>query len=984
MSKKQEIDELEKKREKHLISSKENDDNSHKLIVEMYADFGHYIYELLQNTDDAKATEIIFRLSNKCLEVEHNGTKLFDYKDVKSITTIGLSTKKDDINTIGKFGAGFKSVFNITHTPEIYSGGYRFKITDYIVPHWLDNKVELNKYKTLIRLPFKNLEKDKSIILKQLESITKECLLFLKNIKIICWYEDESKKNILTRQQVEKEYLQFENTITISGKKLDISIAFSQGKNKEIIAINNAKLFVFFPVEKETTGLKFLVHAPYKTELSRETIPFDDEENKQISEKLAQLVASSLEKIKKQGLLTVDFLSILPIDNRNDNLLYKTMFEKVKEALINKPLLPTNNKGFTSANQALLAREKKLTDLLTQKDCLTLFDKKYWLSTSITSNKTRDLHDYLKEELEIEEVSMDDFCRKINEKFIKQKQDIWLTKFYKSVINVPSLYRKQPYNQEGILREKPIIRLNKNNKLVCPDDYEQVYFPTGRKTNFKTIKKCFANNKQSREFLEKLGVIKPDGIAEIKEFIVKEYKTENPNITRKKYLEDFKIVLDIYQSANTDGKKEGIISLLKNCYFIYCQNPQEYKSYQKPVDIYFKNDITKMWFKNNTDENIYFLDKSIDIKDSVTFLEKLGVNTNVGVFKKNIVDISNRGYYKRSVNGFNPKFNIHELNFILENITIERSKLLWKILLKNYNKLSGCLEKTTNLNRSYEKEKQQKSKAGKLLLAPNCYWLYNKDSKLVEKPLSDILLNNLHDDYDKNHNNIDKLIKALGLKLDKVKAFEEETGLYAITKEKKLYYEQLEEKERIKQSNQKKWWAESEINDVKVNVDNNPINPRTNEDLSYTNQVTSNNTQIQYNKNKNDDSLNKYNSTDLINIGMWGEEYARKHLLEKHKNEEVIWCNENSKNNKGYDFVVRENGEDLFYYEVKSKTDENPYTFYISNSQWEWAKIQKNKYIILLVSNTGKKNPKIKEYINPVKLWHEGKIYASPVGIKLT
>ena len=76
----------------------------------------HFVYELLQNADDALATEVCFELFSDKLIFYHNGSKDFSLKDIISITGVGNSTKKDS-GSVGKFGVGFKSVFAITDTP---------------------------------------------------------------------------------------------------------------------------------------------------------------------------------------------------------------------------------------------------------------------------------------------------------------------------------------------------------------------------------------------------------------------------------------------------------------------------------------------------------------------------------------------------------------------------------------------------------------------------------------------------------------------------------------------------------------------------------------------------------------------------------------------------------------------------------------------------------------------------------------------------
>ena len=127
-------------------------------------------------------------------------------------------------------------------------------------------------------------------------------------------------------------------------------------------------------------------------------------------------------------------------------------------------------------------------------------------------------------------------------------------------------------------------------------------------------------------------------------------------------------------------------------------------------------------------------------------------------------------------------------------------------------------------------------------------------------------------------------------------------------------------------------------------------------------------------------------------IGDCGEKLAYRYLVKKYPKNEVVWLNENGNIGKGYDFVIRENGKDIAYFEVKSKTDAAPQLFQISGTQWNWAKElydskRGDMYIILLVSNVGKGNKEspiiVKEINDPVALWKAGKLYADPVNIKL-
>src|SRR5258708_26715830 len=91
------------------------------LLADRYADRAHFIFELLQNAEDAfkrhrsqpVSRSVNFELFGNRLEVAHFGEP-FDEKDVAGICGIGWSTKTRDSTTIGHFGIGFKAVYAFT------------------------------------------------------------------------------------------------------------------------------------------------------------------------------------------------------------------------------------------------------------------------------------------------------------------------------------------------------------------------------------------------------------------------------------------------------------------------------------------------------------------------------------------------------------------------------------------------------------------------------------------------------------------------------------------------------------------------------------------------------------------------------------------------------------------------------------------------------------------------------------------------------
>lgn len=168
-----------------------------KSLTEKYSESAHFLYELLQNADDAKATMARFILGNHGLIFAHDGTTHFSISDPKtkeedtknsdlghinSITSIGNTTKFE--SQIGKFGIGFKAVFEYTNTPHVYDPPYMFKIERFIVPVLLENNhPERIEDETSFYFPFDSEKKKPEIAYQEINKRLQELdhtLLFLR------------------------------------------------------------------------------------------------------------------------------------------------------------------------------------------------------------------------------------------------------------------------------------------------------------------------------------------------------------------------------------------------------------------------------------------------------------------------------------------------------------------------------------------------------------------------------------------------------------------------------------------------------------------------------------------------------------------------------------------------------------------------------------------------------------------------------------
>ncbi|MER1987099.1 MAG: hypothetical protein ABS948_14530 [Solibacillus sp.] len=153
----------------------------------------------MQNADDAKATEVHFKLTQNHLVFIHNGTRHFSISnqknelddkqkgllgDLNAITSIANSSKIEA--SIGKFGVGFKSVFQYTLTPHIYDPHIAFKIHSFIVPERLQEDYPGRKPdQTVFVFPFDHPDRPASIafadIAEKLRTLDYP-ILFLPNL----------------------------------------------------------------------------------------------------------------------------------------------------------------------------------------------------------------------------------------------------------------------------------------------------------------------------------------------------------------------------------------------------------------------------------------------------------------------------------------------------------------------------------------------------------------------------------------------------------------------------------------------------------------------------------------------------------------------------------------------------------------------------------------------------------------------------------
>lgn len=799
------------------------------LLANLYSDKTHFVYELIQNAEDAcerarilgfkKKFDINFKLFDDRLEVRHNGIP-FDNEDLKGICGLVEGTKKEDWSQIGKFGIGFKSVYAYTKSPEIYSGNKSFYIDNYVQPFPLKNREDCRKADTLFVIPLnsKNISPDEAHhdIEKRLKNLGLRTLLFIKNIREVTWQinssigkysklietKDEIKRITITYESDKKvinseSWLHFEKVIREDEKdQLKVEIAYLLSENEEtgkeqIIPVNNLKLVAYFPTTKPTY-LNFLIQGPYNTTPPRDNIHNDKWNNRLIRE-TGNLIAESIPKVRNLGLLDLSFLKTLPILDyfSEEEAVFIPIYTTVKETLLgNEPLLPSNDGAYTIADQALIGTSKPLRDLLTEDQLHSLFNRNNWLDGEITKDKTPELREYLMNELGVPEIDPERFARNLDEKFIKEQTDDWIIKFYKFLLVQKALWRKRStLEKEGILRKKPIIRIEDNN-LTLPFDSNGIplaYLPSKdesiNKLPFPFVKTKIVDNQKAKEFLslQSLGLREPDAIAWVLEKVLPIYSKmdEDFNISLSDNIQHVDWISKTLTKSSDDELKQKLMDGLRDTKFIYTKNigtsEELYRSPNEGIylgEAYTGNKDIETFFEGN--DEIWFLNERYKGVLDVETLNLIGCKTEVQVFfeepgwDKNVC-IEHYQFYKRGLDGFDPECEIDGLEHALKTITIEKAEIIWNILIssQNYKRIKGTIEESTRQDFSSVGKHYAKygdfSKIGKLLVKYS--WLPDKNGD-YDKP-SNLLLTDLPDEFDKESFEVIKIGEKLGFKTPK-------------------------------------------------------------------------------------------------------------------------------------------------------------------------------------------------------------------------
>lgn len=787
-------------------------------VVEKYSDQAHFIYELLQNADDAKATVVHFELYKNMLVFKHNGTRRFSISnqkteeedkgkgmlgDINAITSIAHSSKVKA--SIGKFGVGFKSVFQYTLTPRIYDPNIYFEIHNFIVPQKIERDYPNRlKDETIFVFPFDHPERSSDVAFTDVSEKIRSLdypNLFLKNLQNINFdilgvkgrYSKKINSRMLWDRTVQESITLTKNddghvteeTLWLFSRENDPGQTYSVGffldedgrlKSKQYAA------FCFFPT-KETTNLNFIVHAPFLLTDSREGIRTSEQHNYSMILLLANLSADSLMYLRdigisqNQHLINDEIFEIIPYDKTEFNdildkrkISFKPFYEAILKKMEEEELLPTKD-GYVGKQEACWANVPQIAELFQKEQLpeISGVERAQWVFVSFgrqdTQRKNKALTEYIESIiytwLDEEELingwktyGLSERLGGITESFVEKQSVEWLHLFYE--------WATETAGRTKLVRRKPIF-LNQNRQAVAAiDENGQIvlFLPTNI-DGYTTVWPELLENEKTIYFLNQIGVKKPALRDEIYNHILPIYRDNNGDIDTVSHFRKF---FDFY---NECSKKESddFIELISEYEFVNFRTKKEDIAYRGIAkNLYFPSEELKVWFDAKSVTEFVDFAEYLSIvgtsreEELVRFFKDLGIHDEPRILERHLTkqqaytiyqDWPNSTrehiWHERYLDGCN-----ENIERIIEDKNKELSLLVWDRFVKlnaleNVNKNFKAIVEGRCLY-FYRTSHRRKYESSEIITLRAKSWLFNRNGELsIPK---DLTASNLALEYD--------------------------------------------------------------------------------------------------------------------------------------------------------------------------------------------------------------------------------------------
>lgn len=381
------------------------------LSSDIFTEYIRFLFELIQNADDAEAGDVWINLQPGHIVVAHNG-KAFTDQDVKALCSIGRGTKRADQTKTGYKGIGFKSVFGKSKHVAVFSQGFQFKFTNeyrhpqypdarmpwQIIPVWAERK---DYPADVFALPSSDWNVVTVIAMSSTDQLQQdlmeligngEVLLFLRHLKTIrvkgpkemtiartvkagheAYKEVTIRKNdkvisewithtfehISIDPEVRKVLAQDDKTPKKLQEATEAEISFaakvSKGKITRLTA-EESLIYTYLPTKVKNFRFPFLLNSSFLTNAGREELHDDRKWNEWLMEQAGRKIIDWLALLAGTEIYGDQVLMPLPNDSHLGGRLSQHFYQAFESQALKVAFVPSREGKLLKANETLVDR----------------------------------------------------------------------------------------------------------------------------------------------------------------------------------------------------------------------------------------------------------------------------------------------------------------------------------------------------------------------------------------------------------------------------------------------------------------------------------------------------------------------------------------------------------------------------------------------------------------------------------------------------
>lgn len=596
---------------------------------------GREILELIQNAEDANASELIFDFNkNQQKIIISNNGENFSLSGYRSLLYPNISSKPKGVY-IGQKGLGFRALINWATEISILSNNLKITFSKDLSSKLLEKlKVSNPELKDVVNMEFlsiptieevQNFSSGVKIELtydekidfeKQFNTIDSECFFFLKNLKSIktplLSINKPVLNNVLTKEITEKLpdiYYEKEELENKSKREIFYNIKLVWNPNKNY---KDFPLYTYFRTNVKI-GSPILIHAGFDLSDDRNSIEITERNNFLVNE-----ICRLIEKLINEIIIRTNDWSAYKLLNHQIQCEYGSMFEKIRNCFNycknSLPIYPSIDGQMKTINDIIILDNEIVEFIIELK-------KKY------QNTEFNDFDDVATPVYD-SEITFNINNNAYYKIFNKLSEKIPVS----DIVTRTELIKLFHKYANSYCSKKPAIFIDNNNEIIPEDDevfsYSELNFDTSlipsfckyRTINSSLYRKIINEKILSREEIEScINVIYPTSYTNIFLILV-DYLSEDTNELQKKeiysnlfkmykqYENEIEIPSDYLIPILCDDRKyysenvifnygfnanDKILEIIENFIRtnnnIHCIAEKEYWSFLNATDIELKN-----------------------------------------------------------------------------------------------------------------------------------------------------------------------------------------------------------------------------------------------------------------------------------------------------------------------------------------------------------------------------------------------------------